>query len=60
MVSPFNSILQRSCTVVVNPNRPNTVTVYLKGAPETVLDMCFTYQTHDGPVEMTPDAGERI
>ena len=39
-VSPFNSTKKRSATVVQNPDKPGTVTVYLKGAPEVVLEMC--------------------
>lgn len=37
-VSPFNSIKKRSATVIENPNRPGTITVYIKGAPEVILE----------------------
>lgn len=39
-VSSFDSFKKRMATVVKNPSRPGMVTVYLKGAPEVVLDMC--------------------
>lgn len=39
-VSSFDSFKKRMATVVKNPSRPGVVSVYLKGAPEVVLDMC--------------------
>ena len=39
-VSSFDSFKKRMATVVKNPSRPGMVSVYLKGAPEVVLDMC--------------------
>lgn len=37
---PFNSVTKRSMTVVRNPDQPEFVTVYLKGAPEVVVRHC--------------------
>ena len=57
---PFSSFKKRSATVVQNPNRPGTVTVYLKGAPEIVLDMCSSLQSSNGIVQLSPDLAEEI
>lgn len=59
-ISPFNSIKKRSATVVQNPNRPGTVTVYLKGAPEIILEMCNSIQSSNGVVQLSPDLAEEI
>ena len=59
-MSPFSSFKKRSATVVQNPNRPGTVTVYLKGAPEIVLDMCSSLQSSNGIVQLSPDLAEEI
>jgi len=60
MVGPFNSMTKRSVTVMINPNRPNTVTWYLKGAPETVIDYCSAMHEHVGIQELTPEKAEQI
>lgn len=59
-MSPFSSFKKRSATVVQNPNRPGTITVYLKGAPEVVLDMCSSIQSANGIVQLSPDLAEEI
>lgn len=59
-ISPFSSIKKRSATVLQNPNRPGTVTVYLKGAPEVVLEMCSSIQSANGIVQLSPDLAEEI
>jgi len=59
-VSPFNSTKNRSATVVQNPNKPGTVTVFLKGAPEVVLEMCSSIQSQTGMVQLSPDLAEEI
>lgn len=59
-LSPFSSYKKRSATVVQNPNRPGTVTVYLKGAPEVVLDMCTSIQSGNGIVQLSPDLAEEL
>lgn len=59
-LSPFSSFKKRSATVVQNPNRPGTITVYLKGAPEIVLDMCSSIQSANGIVQLSPDLAEEI
>lgn len=59
-VSPFSSFKKRSATVVQNPNKPKTVTVYLKGAPEVILEMCTFIQSSGGMVQLSPDLAEEI
>jgi magnesium-transporting ATPase (P-type) len=59
-VSPFNSIKKRSATVIENPNRPGTITVYIKGAPEVILEMCTSIQNSTGIVQLSPDLAEEI
>lgn len=59
-ISPFNSFKKRSATVVQNPNRKGTVTVYLKGAPEVVLEMCSSIQSANGIVQLSPDLAEEL
>jgi len=59
-VSPFSSIKKRSATVVENPNRPGWVTIFLKGAPEVILEMCQSIQSASGVVQLSPDLSEEI
>lgn len=47
-VIPFNSARKRACTVVRHPTLEDTVRVYVKGAPEIVLDLCEKYIDKDG------------
>lgn len=58
--SPFSSFKKRSAAVVQNPNKPGTVTVYLKGAPEVIIDMCSFIQSSNGMVQLSPDLAEEI
>ena len=37
---PFNSKRKRACTAIKSPENPSTVNVYLKGAPEIVINYC--------------------
>lgn len=60
MVSPFNSIKKRSATVLTNPNKPGTVSVYIKGAPEVIIEMCKTIQSANGIVQLSPELAEEI
>lgn len=39
-VIPFNSKRKRASTVIRHPEDINTVRVFLKGAPEIVMDYC--------------------
>lgn len=39
-VIPFNSARKRACTAVRHPTVENTVRVFVKGAPEIVIDLC--------------------
>jgi Ca2+ transporting ATPase len=49
-VIPFNSARKRACTVVRHPADDNKVRVFLKGAPEIVLDYCSSYFDKNGNV----------
>lgn len=47
-VIPFNSGRKRACTAVRLHNDPNTVRVFVKGAPEIVIDYCDQYFNKEG------------
>ena len=59
-ISPFSSIKKRSATVIENPNKPGWVTIFVKGAPEVILDMCQSIQGADGIVQLSPDLHDEI
>lgn len=40
MIQPFSSESKRSIVALDNPDKPGVVSVFLKGAPELVLDLC--------------------
>ena len=40
-----------ACTAVLHPTKPNLVRVFVKGAPEYVLDLCGSYYDQDGQVQ---------
>jgi magnesium-transporting ATPase (P-type) len=49
-VIPFNSKRKRACTAIDHPTKENTVRVFVKGAPEIVMDLCESYFDKDGNV----------
>lgn len=49
--SPFSPERKRSAVALQCPDRPEKVAVYIKGAPEVVLDLCTHAQGSDGPIE---------
>jgi magnesium-transporting ATPase (P-type) len=49
-VVPFNSMRKRASTVVRHPTVSDTVRVFLKGAPEIVLDFCTKTFDKNGQV----------
>lgn len=53
--SPFNSIKKRSATAVEHPTQPGKVVIYLKGAPEVIIDMCQYIQGATGIQQLNPD-----
>jgi len=59
-ISPFSSIKKRSATVIENPNKPGWVTIFVKGAPEVILDMCQSIQGSNGIVQLSPDLQDEI
>ena len=44
---PFNSKLKRSITAVQHPELQDTVRIYIKGAPETVVNNCKNHFTSE-------------
>jgi len=36
-ISPFSSNSKRSAIALIHPDRPETVSIYIKGAPETII-----------------------
>lgn len=58
---PFNSARKRACTVVRHPRDTNKVLVFVKGAPEIVIDYCDKYFDNNGnAVELDTQAKDRI
>lgn len=45
-VSPFNSTKKRSAVALVHPYRDDYVSIYVKGAPEVILEMSSTFKGH--------------
>ena len=50
-VIPFNSARKRACTAVRHPTIENLVRVFVKGAPEIVIDLCDNYFDKDGNIK---------
>ena len=49
-VIPFNSGRKRACTAVRHPDDDNLVRVFVKGAPEIVIDLCDKYFDKSGEI----------
>jgi Ca2+ transporting ATPase len=45
---PFNSARKRACTAVRHPTKPDTVRIFVKGAPEMVIQLCDRYFDENG------------
>ena len=45
---PFDSNLKRSIIVVNHPELENTIRIYVKGAPELVVNNCFNTYNAEG------------
>jgi P-type Ca2+ transporter type 2B len=45
---PFNSARKRACTAVRHPVKEDTVRVFVKGAPEMVIELCDRYFDANG------------
>lgn len=55
-IIPFNSKRKRACTAVRHPFDQNKVRVFLKGAPEIVIDYCTKMINEQGEeVELTEE-----
>jgi len=48
--SPFSPFRKRSVVALTHPDRPEKVVVYVKGAPEVILDMCTSQIVKDGEI----------
>ena len=58
---PFNSKRKRATTVIKHPSQAGKVRVFVKGAPELVIEKCINYLGQRGEVmEMTPEKRDRI
>lgn len=55
MTSPFSPETKRSSIALKCPDRPGYVSIYIKGAPEILLDLCA--KIHMGSVERTLEIG---
>lgn len=49
-IIPFNSARKRACCAVLHPTQENLVRVFVKGAPEIVMDLCESYFDKEGNV----------
>ena len=45
---PFNSARKRACTAINHPDKPGTIRVFVKGAPEMVIELCDQFIDADG------------
>lgn len=60
-VIPFNSSRKRACCVVRHPDNDHLVRVFLKGAPEIVLDYCTKHINKQGEiVDLSEDKKQEI
>jgi len=50
--SPFSSEKKRSAVALDHPEKPGTVCVHVKGAPEVILSMCGTMANGDRDAEL--------
>jgi magnesium-transporting ATPase (P-type) len=58
---PFNSARKRACTVVRHPDDSNLVRVFVKGAPEIVIENCESYFDENGEQrDLTDEAKNHI
>lgn len=60
-VIPFNSARKRACSVIRHPDDENMVRVFLKGAPEIVMNYCSaTFDNHGSVIPLTEDGKKDI
>jgi len=58
---PFNSRRKRACTAVRHPDDSNKIRVFLKGAPEIVMEHCTKYVNAEGEqVELSQDKKQDV
>jgi Ca2+ transporting ATPase len=58
---PFNSSRKRACTVIRDPKNSGNVKVFVKGAPEIVIDYCDKSFNQEGhPTHLDADGKKRI
>ena len=57
----FNSKRKRATTVIRHPSQAGKVRVFVKGAPEIIIEKCISYVGHRGEtMDMTPEKRDRI
>jgi Ca2+-transporting ATPase len=60
-IIPFNSKRKRACTAVLHPSIPDTVRVFLKGAPDVILDFCDrTFDAEGNIIDLSEKAKDDI
>lgn len=58
---PFNSKRKRATTVIRHPSQAGRVRVFVKGAPEIVIDKCISFIGQRGQImNMTPEKKYKI
>lgn len=58
---PFNSKRKRATTVIRHPSQAGKVRVFVKGAPEIIIQKCVNYIGQHGDImNMTPEKRDRI
>ena len=58
---PFNSKRKRATTVIRHPSQAGKVRVFVKGAPEIIIEKCVSYLSQRGePTEMSPEKRDKI
>ena len=58
--SPFSSEKKRSATAIECPDRPHRVAVYVKGAPEVIINLCQSVASNRGSGMFGSDEKQRM
>jgi len=59
-ISPFSPLKKRSAVALLNPDRPDTVSIYVKGAPEVIVQMCQYIQSGVRPSDLDEEELSQI
>jgi len=60
MRSPHSSENKRSAVAIKNPDRPGFVSIYVKGAPEMLINHCSKLVVRDNVQEMGQNESSEI